>query len=67
MAESKYCKNCNISKVTRAPHRDKILKQNGNEILLEQLGFNCRKCDRNLLQIIDYTKSGRARIKWKKV
>lgn len=63
----KFCRNCDISKVDRAPYRDKVLKREGKEILLEQLGFNCRRCNRPLIQLIDYTKSGRQRIKWKKL
>lgn len=60
-----YCRKCNISKVNRAPHRDKVLKKKGTEIQLEQLGFDCKKCERKWVQIIDYTKTGSARIKWK--
>lgn len=62
----KYCNNCNIKKVNRASYRDKILKRSSNgKPELEQLGFNCKRCDRPWIQIIDYTKSGSARIKWK--
>ncbi len=61
----KYCKRCDIKKTERAPYRDRVLKREGKDILLEQLGFNCRICGRKLVQIIDYTKSGLSRIKWK--
>jgi len=61
----KYCSKCDIKKVKRAPYRDKVLKREGKNILLEQLGFNCKICDRKLVQMIDYTKSGSSRIKWK--
>lgn len=63
---SKTCR-CNISKVDRVTQKDKVVKRDdAGKILLEHLGFKCRRCGRGWIQIIDYGKSGRKVIKWRK-
>jgi hypothetical protein len=67
MANSKFCPKCDIRKVIKAPHRDKIVKKGlDGKVEVEYLGYDCRRCGRAWIQEINYNKSGRKVIKWKR-
>lgn len=68
MANSKFCPKCDIRKVIKAPRRDKIVqKSTDGKIEIEHLGYDCKRCGRPWIQVINYTKRGRKVISWKKV
>lgn len=66
MARNNYCSRCDIRKLKPSPRGDKVEYDKEGKIKIEYLGFVC-ECGRKWRQKIDYSKSGRKTLSWKKV
>jgi hypothetical protein len=66
VARNNYCPRCDIRKLKRSSGGDKVERNKDGSIKLEYLGYVC-SCGRKWRQKIDYAKSGRKTITWKKI
>jgi len=66
VVRSNYCPKCDYRKLKRSPRGDNVKYNKDGSIKVEYLGFVC-PCGRLWRQQIDYFKTGRKTVSWKKV